>query len=545
MEAGLLLVRAEELDLKQVTAVTRILAQGRPVTVRSAGMRAATVLAEPLAQALRVDWMLDGNWDVLRTEANRRDFGVFSAQSLPSPMLKAVNLASNSSEESEDLYFQRLHLALRTHYIGFQVIITAQSTLQHALARINQRFSMQCVQMAALIGQNSTWRVAQVFESDADVVNFMLAVPLRESHNAFFAASNINFAPVLVPNEAEDKMVPLRPLELPRSEKIPEKITEEIRKMMENFGSSLRTMLNVQQFAEEERLKYLGILANLDKRMLELEQRLENATNQVQEEAQALEIARDSMRAELNELIGELQSASISQTHQKQRIATVSASLTPAFGQISHQLQDVEGALQAQQATLTQILNEQKVSKSIFVLGPVSTLQSTAISTKVVNTKRNYTVEGKIVVSGGEGEKQIAMDLSKGLEVELGSVATYTPGQYSVCVRGNEGALLSNVVTFQVDEQSLPRFENPPLASEAYLDSLLYKALGTIDDIEHQIAEKAPDGGLPVFRKLAATWKEADANRIQEFIDICLQTLADGEEATRVKLQSHGFKFHP
>jgi hypothetical protein len=286
-------------------------------------------------------------------------------------------------------------------------------------------------------------------------------------------------------------------------------------------------------------------LANLDKRILELEQRLEYAASQVQEEAQALEIARDSMKAELNDLIVELQSASMSQTHLKQLIATVSASLTPAFGQISNQLQVVEGTLQAQQAALSLFLDQQKVSKPIFVLGPVSTLQSTAISTKVINTKRNYTVEGKVVVSGGEGEKQIVLDLSKGMEVELGSVATYTPGQYSVCIRGNEGALLSNVVTFQVDEQSLPRFASPLLASEAYLDSLLYKALGTIDEIEHEIVEKAPEGGLSAFRKLAATWEEADANRIQEFIDICRQTLANGEEATRVKLQSNGFKFHP
>lgn len=540
---GLLLVNAEDQEVEEVAAAARFLARDRPVTIRAAALRIVTALAESLAAALRTDWVVDGNWDPLRTPGSGLDAA--SLQHLY-PSVKVLNLSSNSSaEEGEVQFAQRLHLTIRTHYPNFQVILTTGSTLLQTLALLHR--PSQCVSMATLVLEGSALRVANVFEAGKDVANFLLAVPLRESHYGFFAASRIDFEPTFQPYETEaesEKAVYMRPLELLHSEKIPEKVAGEIGKMMENFGKSLQKLLNVEEFAEEEKLKYAEIKANLEQRIYEMERKLSEATNQVQGETQSLETARNLLRHEIAALVLDFQSVSTAQNQLKQLIPTVLTSFKPALGLLSCQLHDAESTLKSQRSTLADILKAQKTVKAVFQLGPVTTLQSTAITTKVTNTK-SYRVEGKVVVSGSEGEtQQITLDLSKGSEVELGSVLAYKPGQYQVCVKSNEGVLLSNIVTFTVDDsQSLPR---PTAAvSEAYQDSMLYKSLGTIDDIEHQIVEKAQESGLALFRKLAAAWQDPDRNRIQQFLDICLETIATGEEATRAEMQSQGFRFLP
>ena len=543
---GLLLVKAEGQEVEEVAAVARVLAQGRPVTVRTAALCSAVALAESLAAALRTDWVVDGNWDPLRTASTLSLLDASSIHHLY-PAIKVLNLASNSSVEEREVQFsQRLHLNLRTHYPGFQVILTADSTVLSTLALLHH--PLKSVSMAALVLEGSAWRVARVYESGKDVADFMLAVPLRESHNGFFAASKIDFETTFPQHEIEaesGKTVSMKPLELLHSEEIPGKVAAEIREMMHHFGKSLQKLLNVEEFTEEEKQKYAEIKRNLDGNMYEMERKLTEVTNQVQGETQVLETTRNSLRSEITALVLDFQSASTAQNQLKLLISAVSTSLQPALGLLSSQLQEAESTLTTQKDALAVILKAQKTVKPVFQLGPVITLQSTVITTNVTKTK-TYRVDGKVVVSGNEEEiKQIPLDLSQSSEVELGSVLIYKPGEYQVCVRTAEGVLISNVVTFTVDvSQSLPKPATAGLPG-TYQDSFLYKSLGTIDDIEHQIVEKAQDSGLALFRLLATTWTDPDHNRIQQFLDICLQSLEAGEEAIRKEMQAQGFSFRP
>ena len=532
MERGLLLVNAEMQLVEQIAAATRVLARGRQVTVRAACTRGAVALAGPLAAMLQTDWLIDGNWDALRTAD---DGGRLDARSLQEHTavhsIPAVNIASDASgEDSKVQYSQRIRRALHTVYPTFEVVLTSQSSLRLTVALITAQLCEQADMLEIAYVQGLP-TVAKLFKDESEV-------------RKFSSARISDLAPVSQQKRADnvqEKAANL-PLELVHSGEIPPRIRTEVRKMMESCQINLQSMLHSEKMTVEDRLKLNEIKENIDKRVAATKQELNQSLKTVLKEVQSLETAQDSLKTELISMARDLQTVASSQGHLKRLIQTVSTAFPSALDRFSVQLKAEEQIFTEQKAELADLLKGQKPSKLLFFLGPVSTREGTALTTTVTRSK-SYYVEGKVSVLGPDGTTELLeLDLSTRSEVSLGSVLQYKTGEYQVSVLQRDGRLASNVVTFTLHEsRSLPRPAKP--RKEPYLASLLYNSLGTIEDIEHQIIAQAGEGGLVCFRRLAVMWANADSSRIQEFLDICLQTLSAGEEETRARLESSGFQF--
>lgn len=529
MERGLLLVSAEMQAVEEIAAATRILARGRQVTVRAACRREAVALAAALAAILQTDWVIDGNWDALRTadDAGRLDTRSLqehvTAHSIP-----VVNIASE--EESEAQYSQRLRRALHTVYPTFELVLTSQSSVRLTVTLITVQ-SCEQANMLEIVYVQGLPTVAKLFRDESEVRNFS---SVRSSD--LLPASQLQSA------DKEQEKAPNLPLELVHSGQIPPRIKAEVRKMMESFQISLQSRLLSERMTVEDRLKLDEIKGNIDKRVSATKQELNKSINAVLKEVQWLETAQTALKTELVSMARDLQTAASSQGQLKRLIQTVSTAFPSALDRFSVQLKAEEQIFTEQKAALEDLLKGQKPSKLLFSLGSVSTREGTALTTTVTRSK-SYYVEGKVSVQGPDGTTELLeLNLGKGNEVNLGSVLQYKTGEYQVSVLQSDGKLASNVVTFTVHEtRSLPR--SAKSRKEPYLASLLYKSLGTIEDIEHQMIAQAGEGGLACFRRLAVMWANADSSRIQEFLDICLQTLSAGEEETRARLESSGFQF--
>lgn len=527
-----MLVNAEMQVVEQIAAATRLLAKGRQVTVRAACTQGAVALADTLAAILQTDWLIDGNWDPHRTadDASRLDTRSLqehaTVRSIP-----IVNIASDASgEESEVQYSQRLRRALHTVYPTFEVVLTSQSSLRLTVSLITVQ-SCELADMVEIAYVQGMPTVAKLFRDEREV---------RE----FSSARNTDLVPVPLGKCAknEKEKAANLPLEIVHSCEMPPRIRAEIRKMMESFQISLQSMLHLEQLTVEDRLKHEEIKENIGKRVSATKQEFNQSLNQMLKEVQSLETTQDSMKTELVSMARDLQTVASSQGQLKRLIQTVSAAFPSALDRYSAKIKAEEQIFTEQKAALADLLKEQRPSKLLFSLGPVSTREGTVLKTTVTRSK-SYYVEGKVSVLGPDGVTELLeLDLSKGNEVNLGPLLQYKTGEYKVSVLQRDGRLASNVVTFTVHESlSLPK----PAKSrkEPYLASLLYKSLGTIEDIEHQIIAHAGEGGLACFRRLAVMWANADSSRIQEFLDICLQTLSAGEEETRARLESSGFQF--
>lgn len=521
---------------EQVAAVVKVLERHRTVTVRAAGFLAAVRMAEFLAAALHSDWMVDGNWDPIRTVRNIDDLDMLNDRSFMhfslSRPLQVANLPpefSFSADELELQCSQRLRSALHTPYPGFQVILTSLSALCLVVTLIT---AQACLQAAVLQVAYDTDlpRIATCLRTQSDVEEFLLAGLPKEANNSHFAV----ISPI-----SERKSPISGPLKLLHTEEIPSRVIAEVRQMVAEFEMSQLKRLS---WDEAKKRKFAEIRANTEGKAQKLKGELDQWVSAVLKQTQSLEFTRDSLKNELVAMERDLQAAYSAQNQLKRLVLAVSQAISAFVDPLPLILQAEKQSLAEQRSTLAAFLSEQKVEKQLFALSAVSVQQNSVLTTTVTSSKR-YRVAGKLSIIGPDGTTEWReLDLSSGLEVELGSVMKCRTGLYRVSVT-KEDALASNVVTFTINEShSLPK-PVKSVTKEPYLASLLYTSLGTIEDVEHEIVEKAREGGLASFRRFAATWTNADSSRIQEFLDVCLQTLPTGEEEARTRLESLGFQF--
>ena len=528
-----------------IVDLVQVLAQNTPVSVTAAAHCSSVTLAELLADRLKISYAVDGNWDGTRDQ----DYLDWQQTQLLTTLkaTKVNNLAENAAIfQDENQVLMRIQTAIFTNSATFRVILLPESSICHAIRLISGQ-NRETLSAAEVKFSNGFLRVEHLFENTSQIVDFLLSTPLKVSHNHFYSSTRrINFDALEGKGEfrAEtDEKNYLKPLELTHSQEIPERICREIRKMMDIFRENLRKTLNFDEYQIENTRKLEEIKGNFDQKLVNLEIKLNEVTSQLHEDTKSLEDARNALKAEIFTLNRDLENAVSSQKQVKRLIATVMEAVPSAVQQIHVQIECVERELQGQKKVLEEIVSQEKTGKKVFVLKPVVRRQDTMLTIHVTNTKA-YFVPGTLLVSHVTDMKRIALDISKGHEVELGSILNFVPGEYTVkVVAGEDSDVISNEVRFEVDEtQSLPRPRAAISGKEGYLASFLYNFLGTIQEIELKIARES-DQSLAIFRKLATEWRNSDSNLIQTFIDTCQKTLSAGEARTREALEAAGFEF--
>ena len=529
---------------ERIAEVGKALERQRGVTVRAAGFLAAVRLAESLAVALHADWLIDGSWDPVRTVRNSEDLEMLNDRSLlefsASWPVQMVNLPSDflsSTDELEPQCSQRLRSALHTPYPGFQVVLTSTSSLLLIVTLITAQAGQQAA-MLEIAYDKGLPRIATWLRNHEEIEEFLLNGKSRESQSGTSSVQNSLLAPIFP--RSEGKAAFLGPLKLVHTEEIPQRVITEIRKIISEFEINLRKRL---KWDETKSLKLAEIRTNIAEKAQKWKRELDESVNSVLKQTKLLEAARDSLKNELIAMDRDLEEASSAENQLKRLVLAVSTAFPAFLDPIPLKLQGAEQNLAEQKSILADLLSEKRTKKPLFALSPVLVKQNSALTTTVTCSK-SYNVEGKLSILGPDGEIEWRhLDLNTGAEVELGLVMQCKTGLYQVSVT-RENAIVSNVVTFTVNEShSLPKPAKSPSSKEAYLSSLLYTSLGTIEDIEHQIVEKARVRGLASFRKFAATWANADSSRIQEFLEVCLQSLPAGEGEARTQLESRGFQF--
>ena len=536
---------------RTVREAARMLGRGKLVTIRSSLAREAVLLATDIADQWHCDLVFDSNWDPFKSPSSLPTYSPVLSHELydlaRAREAKIENYREKDYYEHESNVEIRIRTAALTRFVGFQVVLTTPAVLKTCLLLAGggntEGYSMVHMEVDNTTG---CFNVLRAFRGEKDVQEYFLELPLQKSVSAACELPLISFQQ----SEIQEKSPEMRskpekfvktPLKIEENSKLPSKIAGKVTEIMEEFGKNLmRTLPGVSSNYENQE-KDQQIAEKLLISVTAFEQNLTDLHSQMQSATDKIDASKDRLGNELKTVSLELKETQKTQINVKNTLELLTVTFQETVSKLTTQITSAETLFASNRQDLSAIKSSFPVKKPLYTVENARQLPSCDL-TVIVSYRKPYPLPAYLVISHNDQEKyRIPLDLSQGAEVSLGSIRQYDPADYTVFIVSATGEIVSNRFPLPIgDTSSLPKPKTAVM--QGYAGSMIY-GLGTIEDVEIDIVDAAGQDGLNVFRSLAERWDNAEMIRMGEFIAVCKETLADGEEATVAKLRAKGFTF--
>jgi hypothetical protein len=418
---------------------------------------------------------------------------------------------------------------------GFKLVLAPSESIQVVF----QALGLQQSYPAALLAFESTGlssRIVKVFMTVGEFNDFLLSGSLRESCKDFFQTGKLHFAC------DNDSKLDISPLEL--DVKVEENTYKEaIRRIQPSTEAAFQTRFakmpkdndRREQCEELRHQLQLGIESDLANQLRTWLAGLDTGTEQIGYLRRDMESMSKELRAAGNKV-----SPHVENMLAKAKELETTANETRRLAETSVQLQ--HSLLADQQASLSGLLSSHTQAPLAWV-DKVKTLPDGLQVVAVVRFRKPYHIPCNLVLLSGTEERTlpISFDSGNASEVKLGPLDSLQDGQYRVLIRGEMGQPISQELPLVIDSTSIRKVAQRPV--EGYLDSMVYRTIGNIDEVEAPIRSAGGEAALAAFRDLALKWQNPQVEALPQFIETARMRAAEGGAAMRSALETQGCRF--
>ena len=494
---------------------------------RLAGGRLTTLLVASVEPYLSLGRRLADLWNI---DVKVCDFGTGSFRGLRD------SLSSRGAFSEYSVMVQGIReSAIERINGGFKLVLAPCESIQVVFRALGLQQSYPAA-LVALESAEMSSRIVKVFMTAGEFTDFLLSGSLRESCKDFFQAGKLHFAC------DNDSKLDISPLEL--GVKVDENTYKAaILRIQPSTVAAFQTRFSKMpqdndrkdQCAELKHQLQLGIESDLANQLRTWLAGLDTSTDQIGYLRRDMESMSRDLRAAGNKV-----SPHVENMLARAKELETTANETRRLAEMSIRLQ--HSLLADQQSSLSSLLSNHRQAPLARV-DQVKTLADGLQVVAVVHFRKPYRIPCNLVLLSGTEERTLPISFDSGdaSEVKLGPLDSLQDGQYRVLIRGEMGQPISQELPLVIDSTSIRKVAQRPV--EGYLNSMVYRTVGNIQEVEAPIRNAGGEAALAAFRDLALKWQNPQIESLPQFVETARTRAAEGGAAMRFALETQGCRF--